>query len=140
MIFGEEQDAGKEDEELVNEPKEAPLLLEDRGQATIDELVEIKLGSPEEPKITYVSKSLSNSEMKEYVAYLSDYKDVFGWSYKEMPGLDLKVATHKLAVDPSKRPVKQAQRRFHSDLAAKIELEIYKLQATNFIHEVKYPT
>ncbi|XXG80031.1 hypothetical protein AAC387_Pa09g0984 [Persea americana] len=29
MISGEEQDAGKEDEELVNEPEEAPPSLED---------------------------------------------------------------------------------------------------------------
>lgn len=76
MISGEEQDAGKEDEELVNDPEEAPPSLEDGGQATVDELVEINLGSPEEPKITYVSKLLSNDEMKEYVAYLSEYKDV----------------------------------------------------------------
>ncbi|RWR97187.1 hypothetical protein CKAN_02660400 [Cinnamomum micranthum f. kanehirae] len=94
MISGEEQDAGKEYEELVNDPEEAPPLLEDGRQATVDELVEINLGSPEEPKITYVSKLLSDDEMKEYVAYLSKYKDVFAWSYKEMPGLDPKVATH----------------------------------------------
>ena len=106
----------------------------------MDELVEINLGSPEEPKITYVSKLLSDDEMKEYVAYLSEYKDVFAWSYKEMPGLDPKVATHKLAVDSSKRPVKHAQRRFYPDIAVKIELEINKLQAANFIREAKYPT
>ncbi|XXG53165.1 hypothetical protein AAC387_Pa03g1309 [Persea americana] len=102
MISGEEQDARKEDEELVNDPEEAPPSLEDRGLATVDELVEINLGSPEEPKISYVSKLLSDDEMKEYVAYLSKYKDVFPWSYKEKPGLDPKEATHKLAVDSSK--------------------------------------
>ena len=93
----------------------------------MDELVEINLGSPEEPKITYVSKLLSDDEMKENVAYLIEYKDVFAWSYKEMLGLDPKVATHKLAVDSSKWPLKQAQRRFHLDLVVKIELEINKL-------------
>lgn len=57
-----------------------------------------------------------------------------------MPRLDPKVATYKSAVDSSKRPIKQAQHCFHPDLAVKIELELNKLQATNFIREVKYPT
>ncbi|KAJ8649360.1 hypothetical protein MRB53_002383 [Persea americana] len=39
MISGEEQDAGKEDEELVNDPEEAPPSLEHGAQATVDELV-----------------------------------------------------------------------------------------------------
>ncbi|KAL2505477.1 Ribonuclease H [Abeliophyllum distichum] len=48
--------------------------------------------------------SQKNSEHKEeskeeskYFNLLQEYKDVFAWSYKEMPGLDPKVAVHHLA-------------------------------------------
>ncbi|XP_070050677.1 uncharacterized protein [Nicotiana tomentosiformis] len=57
-----------------------------------------------------------------------------------MPGLDPKVAIHHLAVKNGARPVKQAQRRFRSDLVPLIESEVNKLIETGFIREVKYPT
>ena len=40
-------------------------------------------------------------EIDEEVAYmniLKEYRDVFAWSYKEMPGLNPRVAVHQLAV------------------------------------------
>ncbi|KAG9453463.1 hypothetical protein H6P81_006367 [Aristolochia fimbriata] len=57
-----------------------------------------------------------------------------------MPGLDPRVAVHKLAVHPSVRPVKQSQRRFRPELVPEIEKEVDKLIAANFIREVKYPS
>lgn len=56
-----------------------------------------------------------------------------------MPVLDPKVATYRLEVNPSIQPIKQAQYSFHLDIVVKIELEIDKLKATNFICEMKYP-
>jgi hypothetical protein len=43
---------------------------------------------------------------------LKEFKDVFAWLYKEMPGLDLKIAVHYLTVRDGVAPVKQAQQRF----------------------------
>ena len=34
-----------------------------------------------------------------YIELLSKYKDVFAWSYKEMPGLDPKVSVHNLVLN-----------------------------------------
>ena len=82
-------------------------------------------------------------EIDEEVAYmniLKEYKDIFTWSYKEMPGLNHRVAVHQLAVKNGSRPVKQAQRRFRPDLIPLIENEGNKLIEAGFICEVKYPT
>ncbi|XP_019159991.1 PREDICTED: uncharacterized protein LOC109156594 [Ipomoea nil] len=57
-----------------------------------------------------------------------------------MPGLDPKVAVHRLAVKKGCRPVKQAQRRFRPELIPSIETEVNKLIEAGFIREVKYPT
>ncbi|KAL0549122.1 hypothetical protein IC582_013602 [Cucumis melo] len=57
-----------------------------------------------------------------------------------MPGLDPKVAVHRLAIKPEHRPVKQAQRRFRPELISQIEEEVNKLIEAGFIREVKYPT
>ncbi|XP_069149397.1 uncharacterized protein [Solanum lycopersicum] len=71
---------------------------------------------------------------------LKEYRDVFTWSYKEMPGLNPRVEVHQLAVKNGSRPVQQAQRRFRPDLIPLIENEVNKLIEAGFIREVKSPT
>ena len=77
-----------------DEPGEVPQVFEDGGQATVDELKELNLGTNENPRSIYVSMLLSPSEEKSYFELLLNYKDVFAWSYKEMSGLDPKVVVH----------------------------------------------
>ena len=50
------------------------------------------------------------------VALLKEYKEVFAWDYEEMPGLDPKLVTHKLNVDPKAKPMKQPARKYHLDV------------------------
>ena len=99
-----------------DEPNEAPRAIEDEGQATVDELRELNLGTSEEPRPIYVSSLLIMEEESKYFELLIEYKDVFAWTYKEMPGLDPTVAVHRLAIKQGVRPIKQAQCRFRPEL------------------------
>ncbi|CAL8990430.1 unnamed protein product [Prunus brigantina] len=129
-----------EEEPFEEEVYDAPAALEDGGQATVDELKELNLGTNEDPRPIFVSALLNPSEEESYHQLLLEYKDVFAWTYKEMPGLDPKVAVHHLAVKPGTRPIKQTQHRFRPELLSQIEAEVDKLIAAGFIREVKYPT
>ena len=60
-----------------DEPNEVPRAIEDRGQATIDELRELNLGTSEEPRPIYVSSLLTPEEESKYFELLMEYKDVF---------------------------------------------------------------
>ncbi|GKV49781.1 hypothetical protein SLEP1_g56513 [Rubroshorea leprosula] len=122
------------------EPNPAPEAFEEGGQATTDELKQWNLGTEDDPRPIFLSASLSLEEEVRYVQLLTEYKDVFAWSYKEMPGLDPKVAVHRLAVKHGVRPVKQSQRRFRPDLIPQIEAEVDKLIEAGFIREVHYPS
>ncbi|KAM1024147.1 hypothetical protein ACFX2C_037459 [Malus domestica] len=106
---------GKEDETLEEDVTAAPPQLEDGGQATVDDLKELNLGTKEEQKPIFVSALLRADEIEEYYQLLSEYKDIFAWTYKEMPGLDPVIAMHHLAA------------------------EIDKLIEARFIREVQYP-
>uniref|UniRef100_A0A7N2L0M9 RNA-directed DNA polymerase n=1 Tax=Quercus lobata TaxID=97700 RepID=A0A7N2L0M9_QUELO len=128
------------DAEATNEEvDEAPPALEDGRQATVDELKEINLGTAEEPRPTFISALLTPKEEEGYLKLLVEYKDVFAWTYKEMPGLNPSIALHHLAVKKGVRPVKQAQRRFRPELIPQIETEVNKLIEAGFIREVQYP-
>ncbi|KAL0336632.1 UNVERIFIED_CONTAM: hypothetical protein Sradi_4875100 [Sesamum radiatum] len=129
-----------EDGEVEEEDAEdAPAELEEGTKANIDELKEVNLGDIENPRPIYISALLTHGEEGTYIALLNEFKDVFAWSYKEMPGLDPKVAVHHLSVKKGARPVKQGQRRFRPELIPLIEGEVNKLIEVGFIREVKYP-
>ena len=126
--------------EATNEEiDEAPPALEDGVQVTVDELKEINLGTTKEPRPTFISALLTPEEEEGYLKLLVEYKDVFAWTYKEMPRLNLSIALHHLAVKKGVRPVKQAQRSFRSKLIPQIETEVNKLIEAGFIREVQYP-
>ncbi|XP_070032659.1 uncharacterized protein [Nicotiana tomentosiformis] len=82
------------------------------------------LGTDEEPRTTYLSALLAIDEESTYIELLKEFKDVFSWSYKEMPGLDSKVVVHHLAVKNGARPVKQDQRRFRPYLVPLIKTDV----------------
>ncbi|KAM1140181.1 hypothetical protein ACFX19_040976 [Malus domestica] len=88
---------GEEDEILEEDIIAAPSQLEDGGQATVDDLKELNLGTSKEPKPIFLSALLSADEIEKYYQLLLEYKDVFAWTYKEMPGLDPIIDVHHLA-------------------------------------------
>ena len=51
----------------------APEELEDGGQPTIDELVEINLGTEDDPRPIFVSASLSDDEREDYKSFLMEF-------------------------------------------------------------------
>jgi hypothetical protein len=71
--------------------------------------------------------------------FLKEYMDCFAWSYKEMLGLDPKVAVHYLKIDPTFKPVKQASRQMRIELEEKVMEEIKKLIDIGFIREEETP-
>ncbi|XP_074266177.1 uncharacterized protein LOC141588643 [Silene latifolia] len=128
-----------DDSEEVEADK-APKTLEDEVQSTVDDLKELNLGTDEDPRPIYVSALLTKEEEEEYYKLLVEYKDVFAWSYKEMSGLSLKIAVHRLSIRKGISPRKQSQRRFRIELILEIEKEVNKLIEVGFIREVRYPT
>ena len=103
-----------------------------------EEHVEVNLGDREEgEKMVKISKNMSEKERGKLVALLKEYKDVFAWSYQEMPGLSLNLVVHKLKVDPNAKPVKQLPRKYCLEVEEKIKLEVQKLLKERFIEEIE---
>ena len=56
-----------------------------------------------------------------------------------MVGISPTVASHKLNVLPTTKPIRQRVRRFHPDRHQIIQIEVDDFLAVGFIREVKYP-
>ena len=102
---------------------------------TEDFVQTIDLETPDNPRPIFISKNIKDDELPEYVFFLHEFVDCFSWSYAEMPGLDPKIAVHKLNLQENIKPVKQGQRRLCPDVMDKIEQEVQKLKSVGFIRE-----
>ena len=70
----------------------------------MDPLEEVEFNGPE--KFTYVISLLSNEERAQLRLVLLRNIDVFAWRHSDMVGISLTVASHKLNVLPTAKPVR----------------------------------
>ena len=111
--------------------------MEEKDSLIVDPLETIALGWPE--KFTYVSTLLSNEEKEQLQHKLLGNADVFAWSHSDMVGIDPMLASHKLNIIASTKPIRQKIRCFHPDRHQIIQTKVDNLLRASFIREVKYP-
>ena len=71
-----------------------------------EETQPINLRIDDEPKMIQVSNTLTTSENDALVALLTEFKEVFAWSYEDMPRIDTDIVQHCIPTDPTMKPVK----------------------------------
>lgn len=104
----------------------------------MDKLIEVQVGiRPEET--TFISAELDLQEQRTLLALLRKNHTNFAWNAQQMPGVDPEVACHKLAVDPSAKPIKQRLRKMNPRITPQIEEEVQKLLDAGFIRPSLYP-
>jgi len=67
-------------------------------------VTQINLEDEANSKPNFISESLSPSEKEELMHLIREYKDVFAWNYKNMPGLDSQIVMHRLNINPDGKP------------------------------------
>ncbi|RVX00853.1 Retrovirus-related Pol polyprotein from transposon 17.6 [Vitis vinifera] len=82
---------------------------------------------------------MTQEETQSIQKYPSKNHDIFAWTHSDMKGIHPSIASHKLNVFPTARPIRQKIRRFHPDRQRVIQDEINKLLEAGFIREVSYP-
>ena len=55
--------------------------MEDVGQAIMDELQDINLGTTKDPEPIFMSAMLNDEEVAQYEQLFQEYKDLLGWGY-----------------------------------------------------------
>ena len=99
----------------------------------------INLGTDEEIKEVRIGSRLQGRYRQDLIELLHEYKDVFAWSYKDMPGLDTDIVVHKLPIRPECKPVQQKLRRMKPDILLKVKEEVQKQLDAGFLEVAKYP-
>jgi hypothetical protein len=122
-----------------NNPIPAPDAFEEGNLANISPTIKIdisiKHGIVEE---IIIGAACTPQEIAAYKTLFQEYRDIFAWSYTEMPGLDPSIVEHRIDTWPDITPVHQKQRPLHPSKAAAIKAEIDKLRTARFIYPIAY--
>ncbi|XP_070019476.1 uncharacterized protein [Nicotiana sylvestris] len=94
----------------------------------------------EEVRETKISIFTGEKTRDALIQLLLEFKDVFAWSYGDMPGLSVDLVVHKLPTYPDCPPVQQKQRKFKTDVSDKIKEEVTKQLKARVIRVVRYTT
>ena len=80
-----------------------------------DQLEEVPIRREDLTKVVKVGRGLDHEVKRDLIELFGEYSDIFAWSHEEMPGIPLGLATHRLAVDATFKPIKQKQRHFNTE-------------------------
>jgi len=106
---------------------------------TEDKVTQVNLGDEANPKLIFISESLSSSEREDLIQLIRENIDVFTWNDEDMHGLDPQIVMHHLNINPDAKPVKQQQRWFPPKIMKEIESKVKKLIYSGFVREEQHP-
>lgn len=113
--------------------------MEEGSHMLIEETIKVDLSNePSNPKIIQLGKPLNENERKEFITIFKEKKEIFVWSYVNMPGLDPNLVVHNLNIKESANPVKQKLQKMHPINYMMVKEELQILLEVKFIHPIDY--
>jgi len=98
----------------------------------------LNLGDVGEIKEVKIGTSVKKEIREQLCALLKEFRDVFAWSYNDMPGLDTNIVQHKLPLKPECPSVLQKLGRMKPEMSLKIK-EVKKQFDAGFLAVARYP-
>ncbi|GFY87150.1 hypothetical protein Acr_05g0007890 [Actinidia rufa] len=115
------------------------LILEDPRETEntkpLEEVVPISIHPNYPDRQVMIGTELTDELRTALIDFLKKNFDVFAWSQGDVPGIDPKVAMHKLFTKPEYSPVRQKRRKFAPERLKVIEDEVNKLIKANVVRE-----
>ena len=122
LCLGEAEDF--EDDEDCDLPLELLRLVQHEEKQILphqEDLETINLGTSKEIKEIKIDTTISSDTHSDLISLLQEFKDIFAWSYQDMPGLNTEIVVHRLPLRTECKPVQQKLRRMKPDMLLKIK-------------------
>ncbi|XP_052483297.1 uncharacterized protein LOC128037420 [Gossypium raimondii] len=98
----------------------------------------LEIVSLEEGKDVKIGTEIAAKTKQDLTELLREFKDVFAWSYQNMPRLSTSVVVHRFPIKEDYKPVQQKLRRMRPDVVLKIKEEVKRQFNAGFLQEIKY--
>jgi hypothetical protein len=104
------------------------------------QLVKLNLGTKENPQDTKVNSQLTKEKIEELQMLFKEFKDVFFSTYKDLKGIPLTLAQHRIELNTSVPPAHQARYKLNPNYVTIVKQYINNLLTTRFIQLVEEVT
>ena len=110
---------------IVTNPQ-IPVLLQDTDSegnlchVTNTTQIDI-LVKPKTVEHVHVGQNWSTEETESYKDLFKEFRDIFAWTYEEMPKIDSSIVVHEIRTYPTAKPVRQNLCQVHPRKAAAIK-------------------
>ena len=92
----------------------------------------------EESKPIKIAQDLTLEEESLLLQTLTEYRDVFAWTYKDLKGVDPTICQHTIPMKLEAKPVKLRPYTYNETFANKIKANIDRLIEANFVYEIEH--
>ena len=128
-------------EEIPNLPHDILEALNRENEVSkpnIEETETINLiDKDENEKLIKIKVNFPKDMKPGLITLLKEFREIFAWSYQDMPGLETDIVVHKILVKPECPLVWQALQRMKSKIILKIE-ELEKQLKADFLTVIAY--
>ncbi len=104
------------------------------------QLVKLNLGTKANPQCIKINAQLIKEKIEKLQIILKESKDVFAWIYKDLKGIPIKLAQHKIELNTSIPLTHQARYKLNPNYATIIKQDVDKLLVEGFIQPVEEAT
>jgi hypothetical protein len=111
---------------------------EEESKRKVGETISLNIGMPDYPKNVKIGAQCSDEEKMKFTELLSEFQEVFAWSYEDLCGFDPALIQHAIPIKEGIKLVRKKQRPINPTLDETIRKELEKLLKAGIIFPVKY--
>jgi hypothetical protein len=79
---------------------------EEESKRKVGETISLNIGKPECPKNVKIGAQCFDEEKLKFIKLLSEFQDVFSWSYEDLRGFDPALIQHSIPIKEGIKPIK----------------------------------
>jgi hypothetical protein len=100
--------------------------------------IEVNIGIEEAPRLIKIGKGTSEKERKQLISLVSEYRDVFSFTYDELKAYKDDVFQHAIPLKEDTKPFRQKLRQINPKLAPLIQAELKKMLDAGIIAPTRH--
>jgi hypothetical protein len=100
--------------------------------------IEVSIGTEEVPRLIKIGKGTSEKERKQLISLVSEYRDVFAFTYDEIKAYKDDVFQHTIPLKEDTKPFRQKLRPINPKLAPLIHAELKKMLDAGIIATTRH--
>jgi hypothetical protein len=114
------------------------VIYAEVNMATISKKIPIDISiTPGVVENVFVRVDCSPKEIQIYMDLFKEFRDVFFWSYEEIPGTDPRIVENEIMTYPNAKPIRKNLHPINPRKAIAIKAEVEKLLKDGFIYPIQ---